>query len=126
MISIANKIQSIIACPVCKNHIKQNEDIYHCENCMINYFNVDSKPYLIIDKDINELSAKHRSNNALYKERIKNIIPTPDIRLWSKKSKILIKRILNDIQPDSDDTVTLNIGSGSERILTRIFKNYIK
>lgn len=117
------KIEQILACPLCKLQLNIIDNYYLCENCN-SKFPYDVTPNLLIDKEMKKISNHYQSIEKSMKERIKNFIPVPDVRLWTRRSKNIIRRTLEDINPDDKNRVVINIGSASERIFRKLFKPY--
>ncbi|MBC8146430.1 MAG: methyltransferase domain-containing protein [Bacteroidetes bacterium] len=121
--SKSTKIEQILACPSCKLQLNKIEKYYLCENCSLK-FPYDSIPNLLIHNEMIKISDHYQSMEKSIKERIKNFIPLPDVRLWTRRSKNIICRTLKDINPDDKNKVVINIGSASERIFKKFFKPY--
>jgi len=117
------KIDAILACPTCKHHLIKHKEYYLCENCNLK-FPKDNNLNILISDEMKELSSHFQSKEKDIKERIKNLIPYPDARLWTRKSKRAISNTLRNINPDLENKIVINIGSASERIFKKLFKPY--
>jgi len=85
---------------------------------------IDGVPALISNNNrhYNDLyKIIERSNNAGNRVR-SNLLPEP--RVWSRESKMTIRKLLNEVEPDNPRSTVINIGSAPEKVFARAFEKY--
>lgn len=117
------KAKEITVCPVCKSQdfYKLKESIV-CNFCKESYPIINNTAFLVrknsdIRKEFTQILTKN-------KNKITKIFKTPSQRIWTKKSKKLIKKILVENNPDEHNKYVLNMGSGNEKFFRKIYSNY--
>lgn len=70
------------------------------------------------------LKAKVKPTNS--KSRFKKLFPSPPQRVWTRTSLKLIRRLLEEVNPDSPGKKVLNIGSGTDGVFKSIYSRYQK
>ena len=88
------------------NNVKQNLLM----NSLEIFFKKDNNLNILISDEMKELSSHFQTKEKDIKERIKNLIPYPDARLWTRKSKRAISNTLRNINPDLENKIVINIG----------------
>jgi len=52
------------------------------------------------------------------------LLPPPEERVWTRRSRRTIARILQETEPNRPDRVVVNLGAGLERVFQRAFAPY--
>jgi len=115
------KLNDIICCPECYNRLVK-DDILTCQFCRKQYPIYNGIPVPILDTELQNKIADDLKGQMHLKEIIKSKIPMPDERLWMPRAKNIIKKILNENNPDGENNYVVNLGSGVESFFKRVFK----
>ena len=115
------KLNDIICCPKCYNKLVKG-DILTCQSCGKHYPIYNGIPVPILDTELQNKITDDRNGQMHLKEIIKSKIPMPDERLWMPRAKNIIKKILNENNPDDENNYVVNLGSGVESFFKRVFK----
>ena len=78
-------------------------------------------------REIEELKTKIKELKAKDDYELKEIkekIPLPDERLWTRQSKKVLTRILQEKDPDDNKSFVINMGSGVESFYKKIFNPF--
>lgn len=116
------KNQEILICPTCgSENIDVNTDAIECIKCSESYDIIKGKPFLLSrDSEIKSYFKSSLTNETRQKVfSINKFFPTQ--RIWSNKSINLLKKIILENDPRKGSNV-LNIGSGSEKVYQKIYK----
>ena len=119
-----DKLNELICCPECYGIIVKINSEYICKNCSLYFPIVNDIPRILTDQNLLKLFRETTRNENSLKSRIKSKIKLPDERIWSLQSRKLLKQILNQINPDNDNTFVVNMGSGCESFYKKLFKHY--
>jgi len=117
-----NKLMDILSCPTC--HLEFSSDNKTCTSCKKTYSEYDGIIAPINDSLIQEEIKKIIEKEKTIKEKIKDLIPMPDERLWSQSSKKIIKKILLEKDPQASNCYVVNMGSGVESFYKKIFNKH--
>lgn len=117
------KVDKLIDCPGCKSgNLKVLESEMICTNCDEKYEFINGKPFLLApDSEIREEFRKLLTTQP--KKGISSLYKLfPSQRIWSKKSRKVLKRALEENDPREGKTV-MNMGSGSEKFYQKLYKD---
>lgn len=59
-----------------------------------------------------------------WKGRLRSLLPPPEERVWTRRSRRLIGRALQQAEPDHPDRVVVNLGAGLERVFRQYLAPY--
>ncbi len=115
------KRDKIIGCPQCFSPMEISDTLI-CSNCNVEFPYIGNIPAPILDDALREDVVHYRGSPFSFKEKVKTAIPIPDERVWSRRAKFLLNRILTEVNPDKDEHIVVNMGSGVEAFYKKLFK----
>ncbi len=118
------KINKILACPNChQSTLIFSEKTITCSNCQEQFDRVHDKPFLLLHNSEIRLDF-YQTLNRPKKKSLLSKIPLPTQRIWTRKSRHLVTRILKENDPRLDEHCVLNMGSGSEPVYQKLLQPY--
>lgn len=123
------KLQMIWACPVCHGNLQPDDQnqVLLCENCQRRYPRLGNSWLLLSPKHPLYALYAHggpKSPPLTWKGRLRGLLPPPEERVWTRRSRRTIDRILQEAEPDHPDHVVVNLGAGLERVFQRHLSSY--
>lgn len=126
----SQKLQAILICPVCHGNVQGNDDAQAltCDVCGRQYPRV-GQTWLMLSNEHPQFALYHagspsRSSPRTWKGRLRGLLPPPEERVWTRRSRQAIARVLQEADPDHPDHVVLNLGAGLEQIFRKQFAPY--
>ena len=117
------KLEKLISCPECFGSLSKKEELV-CSECKKKYPIISEISAPISDELIQKYLTFNSYKCKSLKERIKSAIPIPDERLWTCQSKKVLSRILEEKEPDGEESFVVNMGSGVESFYKNLFKPF--
>lgn len=121
------KLSAILICPVCHGDLQRGPKQWQCRQCGRSYPQVgDSWLLLPAEHPLHALYAAGGPPPPprTWKGRLRELLPTPEERLWTRRSRRAIARLLQEAEPDDPERVVLNLGAGLERVFRQAFAPY--
>ena len=78
----SQKIDEILACSLCNGYLVGYETYLLCKNCDLKFPNYDT-PNMLVNDQLKNLSNLYQTSATSIRERLKDIIPIPDLRIWN-------------------------------------------
>ncbi|NOZ50233.1 MAG: methyltransferase domain-containing protein [Chloroflexi bacterium] len=126
---LADKVQSILVCPVCHGPLQIDNagQTLLCRPCARGYPRVGASWLLLpAEHPLFGLYANGGPPPAprSWKGRLRSLIPSPEERVWTRRSRQAIARVLRGADPDHPDHVVVNLGAGLERVFQQNLAPY--
>lgn len=121
------KLSNILACPLCRTPLLFPEAQLHCPGCGSEYPQTSGAPILLAPgHPLRPVYEKELSPQPplTWKGRLREALPLPEPRLWTRRSLHAIAAALTEARPDDPDRVVVNLGAGVERVYQQAFAGY--
>jgi SAM-dependent methyltransferase/uncharacterized protein YbaR (Trm112 family) len=124
------KLAKLLSCPNCKQRsLKTERKAINCEACGEVYGLLLDTP-ILIKKDSPVLEWYEPKMDSRSSGRVLRKLMNlywwlrPEARLWTKRSQEALQRLIEEVNPDSDDVCVVLIGAGFESVYRRILNPY--
>jgi len=125
------KLQRVLACPNCKKpKLVSDAKNITCQACGESYSLFFGTPILIkagspVFEWYQPRLASRESRNQSF-QRLQNLYwwLRPEARVWTKLSQRILQELVDNVNPDSDDTQIILLGAGFETAFKRILEPY--
>ncbi len=127
--SLYTKLRSILVCPLCHGSLQPDaaDQALICRDCHRHYPR-SGHAWLMLDPQHPLLAMYAHGGPSLpprsWKSRLRGLLPPPEERLWTRRSRRAIVRALQQADPDHPHHVVLNLGAGLERVFEQAFASY--
>ncbi len=124
---LPSKLANILACPLCHGPLQASDEKMFCTTCAQEYPLAGNTP-VMLPADHPLLPVFREGLPPLpplsWKGKLRQLIPEPEPRVWTRSSQRAIARALAEARPDEPDRVVVNLGAGVERVFQQLFAPY--
>lgn len=118
------KLTRILACPICHTKFnKGNSNTFVCEICNLEYHTLSNSPVLIDPENPLSNIREGSPRMSTFMNKIRNVIPE---RLWTLRSKKVLKNALKKIDPGDPQKIAVNLGTAPSRALKKNLHPYLE